>query len=96
MRTHHSRSSGLDGMPLTYDAFQECSVLGLVCLDKWVWLSALHVIELLLELHTHTPGPDKRRSPTERKSKAIDSKFTKSQVLTVVDDHLNPLHKTIK
>ena len=27
-------------------AFQECLVLGLVCLDKWVRLSALHVIEL--------------------------------------------------
>src|ERR1041385_6806333 len=45
-------------MPLTYDAFRECSVLGLVCLDKWVRLSALHVIELWLELHTHIPGPD--------------------------------------
>src|SRR3954468_17041563 len=46
-------------MPLTYDAFRECSVLGLVCLDKWVRLSALHVIELWLELHTLTPGPDR-------------------------------------
>src|SRR4051812_49062508 len=43
------RSSGrsvawmLDGIPLTYDAFRERSVLGLVCLDKWVRFSALHM-----------------------------------------------------
>src|SRR4051812_8223302 len=58
MRTHLTCSSGLDGMPLTFDAFRECSVLGLVCLDKWVRLSSLHMIELWLELHTQTPGPD--------------------------------------
>src|ERR1041385_5688393 len=40
MRTHLSGSSGLDGMPLTYDAFRERYVLGLVCLDKWVLLCA--------------------------------------------------------
>src|SRR3954469_12888644 len=56
MRTHFSRSSGLDGMPLTFDAFREHSVLGLVCLDKWVRFSALHVIASW-ELHTLTPGP---------------------------------------
>ena len=59
MRTHLSWSSGLDGMPLTFDAFRECSVLGLVCLDKWVRISALHMIELWLGLHTQTPGPDR-------------------------------------
>src|SRR3954468_21042216 len=58
MRTHLSSSSGLDGMPLTFDAFRECSVLGLICFDKWVRLSALHMIELQQELHTQTPGPD--------------------------------------
>src|SRR3954466_6931043 len=35
MRTHLSLSSDLDGMPLTFDAYQECFVLSLVCLDKW-------------------------------------------------------------
>ena len=39
-------TSGLDGMPLTFDAFRERSVLGLVCLDKWVWFSALHMTML--------------------------------------------------
>ena len=34
---------GLDGMPLTFDAFRERYVLGLVCLDKWVRFSALHM-----------------------------------------------------
>src|SRR3954468_23553018 len=46
-------------MPLTFDAFRERSVLGLVCLDKWVRLSALHVIALCPELHMLTPGPDR-------------------------------------
>ena len=59
MRTHLSWSSGLDGMPLMFDAFRECSVLAIVCLAKWVRLSALHVIASWLELHTLTPSPDK-------------------------------------
>ena len=59
LRTHLSWSSGLDGMPLTFDAFWECSVLGHVCLDKWARLSALHVIASWLELHMLTPGPDR-------------------------------------
>src|SRR3954467_3276521 len=46
-------------MPITFDAFRECSVLVLVFLDKWVRLSALHVIASLLELHTLTTGPDR-------------------------------------
>ena len=59
MRTHLSGSSGLDGMPLTFDAFRERSVLGFVFLDKWVRLSALHMIASWLELHTQTPGPER-------------------------------------
>src|SRR4051812_17716658 len=58
MRTHHNRSSSLDGMPLTFDALRERSVLGLVCLDKWVRFSALHMTMLKQGLHTLTPGPD--------------------------------------
>src|SRR3954471_22303853 len=46
-------------MPLTFDAFRERSVLGLVCLDKWVWFSALHTTMLYRDLHTLTPGPDR-------------------------------------
>src|SRR3954464_469740 len=46
-------------MPLTFDAYRERSMLGLVCLDKWVRFSALHVIASWLELHTLTPGPDR-------------------------------------
>ena len=34
------------GMPLTFDAFRERSVLGLVCLDKCVRFSALHMTML--------------------------------------------------
>src|SRR3954469_6221956 len=63
MRTHFSRSSGLDGMPLTCDALRERSVLGLVCLDKWVRFSALHMIVLWRGLHTLTPGPDNIPAP---------------------------------
>ena len=33
-------------VPLSFDAFRERCVLGLVCLDKWVRLSALHMIVL--------------------------------------------------
>ena len=46
-------------MPLTFNAFRERSVLGLVCLDKWVWFSALYMIVLLQDLYTPTPGPDR-------------------------------------
>src|SRR3954470_20928714 len=45
-------------MPLTFDAFRERHVLGLVCLDKWVRFSALHMTMLLRDLHTLTSGPD--------------------------------------
>ena len=38
--------TGLDGMPLTFDAIRERSVLGLVCLDKWVQFLAPHMIVL--------------------------------------------------
>src|SRR3954471_24920958 len=67
-------------MPLTYDAFRECSVLGLVCLDKWVRLSALHVIELCVELHTHIPGPDRWiRHPLCRRHNMILMFYTTSE-----------------
>src|SRR3954470_10677360 len=59
MRTHLSGSSGLNGMPLMFDAFRERSVLGLVCLDKWVRFSALHMIVLWRGLYTLIPGPDR-------------------------------------
>src|SRR3954466_13954323 len=58
MRTHLSRSSSLDGMSLTFDALRERSVLGLVCLDKWVRFSALHMTMSQRDLHTLTQGPD--------------------------------------
>src|SRR5438094_42826 len=45
-------------MPLTFDAIRERYVLGLVCLDKWVRILALHVIVLYQELHMQILGPD--------------------------------------
>src|SRR3954468_1678344 len=39
--------------------FRERSVLGLVCLDKWVRFSALHMTMSYRDLHTLTPGPNR-------------------------------------
>ena len=49
---------GLDGMPLLFELSKRTIYLILFFYVEWVCLSALHVIELRLELHMHILGPD--------------------------------------
>ena len=48
----------LDGMPLLFELSERTIYRSLFFYVEWVCLSALHVIELRRELHTHISGPE--------------------------------------